>query len=580
MRKAPWLGVRLGIVIALLSCRARVAEACGGCFVPAPPPTAPSETVDSAITAERMIFSISPEETTLYDEITFSGSPSSFAWVLPIRGEVKVGLSADVLFATLDQLTAVSVNAPPLDCPPPPVCSTPSYGGGGCSGCAGASITLGNPFTFGASLGLPATCSGDEYYLLTTACGSCPADSSYAVCSGGVWADCDCSIPSGYTAYGGGDAAVTVTARQQVGPYEMVELRSKDGSALTTWLDSHGYKVGSADGPVIAHYVAQGMDFLALKLVPGAGVNEMQPVRVTTPGAFPVLPLRMVGVGAGATTGITLWVVADGRWEPQDFPFFTITSSELAWDWSTSRSNYEELRQSKESALHGAGWLIESSLELSKYTISNSLQQSIEYDFDGGGGYLPPPAVDGGGDGSDDGANPSDGGSPETAPIDASSETGEAGVAEGGPQDAGAEADEGDAGGDADADPRAAAEQDLSVLFAGISGANVRVTRMRADLAHAALADDLVISASTDQGELPNTLKTTKQIGQPLCPTYDSNCNPTGEVSRDQAEASANGGCRTMTRRSPWGSRAALSMIGAIGCLGILRKRRRKLSRG
>jgi len=49
-----------------------------------------------------MILSISQDRTTSWDQITYAGAPSSFAWVLPIKGQVEVGLSSDALFGTLD----------------------------------------------------------------------------------------------------------------------------------------------------------------------------------------------------------------------------------------------------------------------------------------------------------------------------------------------------------------------------------------------------------------------------------------------------------------------------------------------
>src|ERR1019366_7538173 len=73
----------------------RPASACGGCFHP------PTQTV-SDITDERMLLTVSATQTTLYDQIEYSGSPTSFAWVLPIHGSVTVGLSADVLFNSID----------------------------------------------------------------------------------------------------------------------------------------------------------------------------------------------------------------------------------------------------------------------------------------------------------------------------------------------------------------------------------------------------------------------------------------------------------------------------------------------
>ena len=72
------------------------------------------------ITDERMLLSVSPTQTTLYDQIEYAGNPTSFAWVLPIHGTVTVGLSADVLFDSIDALTATQITAPNVNCPASP----------------------------------------------------------------------------------------------------------------------------------------------------------------------------------------------------------------------------------------------------------------------------------------------------------------------------------------------------------------------------------------------------------------------------------------------------------------------------
>jgi hypothetical protein len=140
--------------------------------------------------------------------------------------------------------------------------------------------------------------------------------------------------------------------------------------------------------PVIAAYVTEGFDFLAMKLLPDEGVQAMRPVRVTTPGASLSLPLRMASIGTGATVGITIWVVADGRYEPQNFPFFHIDDSALVWDWSTDSSNYTTLRVQNEATLNGAGWEIESSLTLNEALITNVVLSGGQYyGGNGGGGF-------------------------------------------------------------------------------------------------------------------------------------------------------------------------------------------------
>src|SRR5580693_9984502 len=110
-RKTVVLGVSLATA-GLALAGARDAEACGGCFHP------PTQTV-SDITDERMLLAVSATQSTLYDQIEYSGSPSSFAWVLPIHGTVTVGLSADVLFDSIDTLTATQIVPPPRNCPSP-----------------------------------------------------------------------------------------------------------------------------------------------------------------------------------------------------------------------------------------------------------------------------------------------------------------------------------------------------------------------------------------------------------------------------------------------------------------------------
>ena len=517
MRKLGTMGALAGAVtvVGVLVAGERSAAACGGCFTPQPPPNITES--ESVITDEKMILSISMSQTTLYDQINYSGAPSSFAWVLPIKGSVTVGLSADILFQTINSLTATTITSPNANCPAPPNCGS---GGGGC-GSSGSSS---------ASFSAEPAAAGDE---------------------------------------GGG--SVTVTSQSQVGPYEQVQLHSTDGSALTNWLTSHGYQIPASTDPIINSYVKQGFDFLALKLVPGEGVQSMQPVRVTSQGAAPSLPLHMVAIGTGPTTGITIWVIADGRWAPSNFPTFTIADSELAWDWATSSSNYETLRLSKEAAYNGTGWQVESSLELSQYTITQTLAQNIEYDANGAtGGYAP--ATSGGAPASDAGLA-SDASADAGEAIDASADAGEA-------IDASAEEDAG-TGPEFDAgyglELSAAAETDLAVLFNGIAAPNVRITRMRSDIAQSALSVDMSLEATTDQSELTNQHVPQQEIGEPLCPVYDSNCNVTKSVPRSQTQASPGGGCSTT--RSGRASDSTLGFFLAFFGISAVRARQKRQTR-
>jgi hypothetical protein len=346
---------------------------------------------------------------------------------------------------------------------------------------------------------------------------------------------------------------VTVLSNAVVGPFETVQLSSSSPTALASWLTGHGFAIPAAATSVIADYVQGGFNFLAMKLAPGEGVSTMRPVRVTTAGASPVLPLRMVAIGTGATTGITLWVVGDGRYEPQNFPFFTLTDAELVWDWTTSTSNSDALRTSQEASLGGKGWQIESSLELAQTTVIGNVMGPT-FSPDGGFETVTQEYL------------PVDGGALDGASAEAGSEV--------------------------------AFHDDVSTLFAGISGPNARITRMRSDIAHAALTADLTLQASSDQSELSNLYQPGSATGTPpACPdlcggfggsgtgsttggggtsSRASTANGTGTAGVAPVSTAsgggviaspAGGGCATSGTGdetwAPWGVLAGLAIFGA-----------------
>lgn len=462
----------------------REASACGGCFSPPPSPTE-NPTV---VTDHRMILTISQDQSTLYDQIKYSGNPSSFAWVLPISGTVDVGLSADIVFQTLDGSTTTSIIAPPLNCPAAPTCN--SRGGN-------------------ASFG---------------------ADSA------------------GQASDAGAAPTVTVTKQEQVGPYSTVQLHATDAGALEKWLSDNGFSIPADVQPVVDKYVGEHFDFLALKLLPGKNVTDMRPVRVTTKGASSVLPLRMVAAGTGATVGISLWVLGEGRYEPQNFPSFAIPTDDIAWDWTQSKSNYVDLRTAKAAAANGRAWETESSTTLYRAQIENAVLRTYY------GGYPGSPTP----------YDPDAG-----TPLD--------------PQEASAQVDYlpvKDQQGTVTKTAVQARQEDLDTLFHNIPDATARVTRVRADLAHAALDADLVMTASKDQAVLSNVRQLTKEIGQPQCPIYSTDgCSQVGTAPRDQAAARSEGGAESFSCTTGGSTGGSTLWLGAgLGylALSIVRARRRR----
>src|SRR5499427_2104753 len=136
-------------VIAGIALAGDDALACGACFnrpmpppppppppmpmVVAPPPPPPPE-VDTVVTGHRMAFSISTTQSVLWDQIRYSGNPSEFAWVLPVRSGARIEMSQDAWIAALEASTETVVQGPA-----PVNCGGPTYGGGGISDYGGGS---------------------------------------------------------------------------------------------------------------------------------------------------------------------------------------------------------------------------------------------------------------------------------------------------------------------------------------------------------------------------------------------------------------------------------------------------------
>jgi uncharacterized membrane protein YgcG len=451
MRPGTSLLVALPLVASTLVA-ASDAVACGGCLH--------GEGENTQVTGHRMIFSISPTETTLWDQISYAGDPTSFAWVLPTKGVVTVGLSSDALFQNLDVETQVTVIPPPISCPFP-ACDDQNGAGGS--------------LAFGGG-------------------GPTSADAG----------------------------SVMVIAQQVVGPYQTVQLSSTDPSALATWLSANGYVIPPSFASTITDYVAEGFDFLALKLIPGTGITSMKPVRVSSPGAGASLPLRMVAAGTGVTTPITLWIFAEGRYQPSNFPFFTITPSQLVWDFAASSSNYQELKQAGFNLTNGRGWLLETSAPFSEYQLQGQLTTLAMYE----------PASSGYADSMGNGAP-------------------------------------------------AALTDDLAKLWGDIDATKLWVTRTTAALPRAALTTDLNIGASTDQTQLPGALDATQAINTPVCPTYPP-CNTTsgsggaGGAGGASATGGGSGGSSGSCALSGEGERPATLGVMAVALLLAVGRRRKR----
>lgn len=457
----------LGVAAALAGYEGS-AHACGACFA--------SSSESTIVNDHRMALSISKEHTILWDSISYSGNPQEFAYVLPARPGTRLEPSKEAWFASLDASTR------------PIIMSAQSAGGGG-------------GYYPGGGGGYSGNDSYDSYGNSKGSGGCCTSDGTSAFSDGrnGPQSSAD----AGALGAGGNSAPapprepVTVVEQAVVGPYETVTLRANEPGALQKWLVANGYDIPEIAGPIIESYVAEQFDFIALRLRPGKDVRAMEPIRIVSPGADPSLPLRLMQIGAGASVGITLWVITEGRYHATNFPDATIDFTKLVWDQSQNRSNYQELSK---AAMLGGGFLTEyadhPSLEITGQGITPGMMSNPGL----ADAFATTCVVD---------PNQTPWQEKEAGAPDADAGDPDAGDPDAGDLDAG----DSDAGGPADAGttvtpppPSWVPKQcdDLNIALNGLHQNDVWVTRLRANLPRASLAATLKLEPTLKQEPFDN----------------------------------------------------------------------------
>jgi hypothetical protein len=477
-----------------------------------------------------MAFSLSPAQTVLWDQIRYTGNPSEFAWVLPVRAGARVELAQDAWLAALEASTQTVIIGPSSNCGAAPK-EDENGGSGGCGASFGSESSPSAGFGAGDTLA--------------------------------------------------GTPQVQVVSQEVVGPYEVVTVQASQGEALGAWLDANGFDVPAALQPTIDAFTMAGFDFIALKLRPGVGVQAMQPVRVVTPGADATLPLRMVAAGVGANVSVELFVLSEGRYHPQNFPDATIDFSKLAWNPTLGASTYSTLVQQALAANGGTGWLTEFAGPADLSTFSGGTNPSLASAYTSQCTPVPAscttvPSSGGQADSGDEAAIAFDA-SGSSADADAS--VADVTAADVSAVDASASADASDgASGDSDGESESVVTvcttavtcDDLQIAMAGIAAGNLWITRLRADLPVNALAADTVLEATSSQVAVPNIHNATTYT----IPGY----NPcAGAAAASPAPSSGCGGCvlgaeapRTLpTRTIAFG----LAIAGVAFVAGRRRKR-------
>jgi hypothetical protein len=308
IHSAIWRGRGVPLVLAGLAAvlvPVRQAQACGGFFCDQPQNQNPFTPPPVAQTGENVLFAMQKDAAGVthleaHVQIFYTGPADRFSWVVPVDNKPELDVGTNRLFTVLDPATAPQFD---LTWITEGTCKmVPQPEGGGYGGSAGT----------GGSTGAPS-------------------------------ADAGAAPPS-----------VEISFRGDVGPYDAAVIRSatpNDSKPLKDWLQTNMYYVSEEGGKLIDDYVKEGKYFVAIRLINGHSVNEIQPLVMRFDGDSPCIPLRLTSIAAIDDLRINLWVLADQRVVPQNYLELVVNPARI--DWFSGGSNYDDLV--KEAANQAGG---------------------------------------------------------------------------------------------------------------------------------------------------------------------------------------------------------------------------------
>jgi hypothetical protein len=136
------------------------------------------------------------------------------------------------------------------------------------------------------------------------------------------------------------EPSVTVTSREEVGPYDKVTLAANDVDVLLEWLETNGFDQPDGTREVLEPYL-EDYEFLAIKLRTDDSASVV-PVMLTFPGDTPAIPMRPTSVAANPDMGVIVHVLGETRAVPVN-GFAHVEINDTAIDWLNQGRNYSDV---------------------------------------------------------------------------------------------------------------------------------------------------------------------------------------------------------------------------------------------
>jgi hypothetical protein len=224
---------------------------------------------------ERIIFVDNADSTvTAIVQLESTGASRRFAWVIPVPGAPRVGISSYTAFQRLDAATA------------------------------------------------------PRFWVEVTVEGTCaPADEPEAALDAGAVTGGPSGAPPGQ---------VALMDRGSVGPYDYVTIAvdptlDDPTRAARDWLATSGYDATGLDSEVLGPYLSDGLNLLAFKLTKDTQETAIRPVMLTYDGKLPMIPIRPTAVAAQDDMGILVWVIGPSQAVPVNYQSLVLNDALIDW---------------------------------------------------------------------------------------------------------------------------------------------------------------------------------------------------------------------------------------------------------
>jgi hypothetical protein len=140
------------------------------------------------------------------------------------------------------------------------------------------------------------------------------------------------------------EGQVQVLASGTAGPYAYDVVTSPDPIELITWLRTNNYRITEPMEPLVKVYTDEGMVFLAMKLQPEQGVQNIQPIAMTYNSTQPMIPLRLTAVAAIPNMSVITWIFGESQAISTNYAHPVIEDDDLrAVFFSPDGTNYLQL---------------------------------------------------------------------------------------------------------------------------------------------------------------------------------------------------------------------------------------------